>query len=166
MMKEDEKPRQTEAEAPEETSELSKQLDRGTFLKTIGVGIGAVGLDLISGSHVAARAAAELEGDRAAVQKLMRGLLESPPKARDFLDDPKTVAAEFGVRLSDGEAMTIQESLKHLTREAAVREGHNQSSHKDDASGHFNWHNQTTKAAPKQGESPTAPKQQSPGKKR
>lgn len=156
-MKDDEKTRETGTEASKETVEAPKQVDRGTFLKAIGVGIGAVGLDLVTGSHLAARTAAELDGGRSAIQKLMRGLLESPSKARDFLDDPQTVGAEFGVRLTDDDAKTIQESLKNLIREAAVREGHNQSSHNDTTSGHFNWHNQTTKAAPAQ-EGVTTPK--------
>ena len=166
-MKDDEKLQETGVESPEETKESSKQVDRGTFLKAIGVGIGAVGLGMVTGSHAAARTASELEGDRTAVQKLMRGLLESPARARDFLDNPQTVAAQFGVGLSDDEAKTIQESLKNLTREAAVREGHNQKSHNDAATGHFETHNQTTKAAPAQGgTAPTIPKAPVPTKNR
>jgi len=167
-MKDDEKLQETGVESPEETKESSKQVDRGTFLKAIGVGIGAVGLGMVTGSHVAARAVADLDRDRSAIQKLMRGLLESPARARDFLSDPQKVGAEFGVHVTDDEAKTIQESLKNLTIEAAVREGHNQSSHNDNTSGHFNWHNQTTKIQPEQGgqKTPAGPKPVAPTKKR
>jgi hypothetical protein len=161
-MKDDEKGKEKATEPSAEPVEKLKQVDRGTFLKALGVGIGAVGLDMVTGGHLSARTTAEPDSSRVAVQKLMRGLLESPLKARDFLDDPQTVAAEFGVNLTDDEANTIQESLKNLTREAALREGHNQSSHNDQGSGHFNWHNQTTKAAPKKDGGGTAPTQTAP----
>ena len=52
-MKDDEKPRETENEPSEETTESPKQVDRGTFLKAIGISIGAVGLDLVTGGHMA-----------------------------------------------------------------------------------------------------------------
>lgn len=155
-MKDDEKDKETGTEPSGEPTEEPKQMDRGKFLKAIGVGIGAVGLGVVTGGQLSARTGAEPDSSRSAIQKLMRGLLESPSKARDFLNNPQTVAAEFGVSLTGDDAKTIQLALNTLTTELALREGHNQTSH--DKEGHFNWHNETTKAAPaKEGTTTTKP---------
>ena len=130
-MKDDEKLQETGVESPEETKEPSKQVDRGTFLKAIGVGIGAVGLGMVTGSHVAARAVADLDRDRSAIQKLMRrAAWKALQRAQDFLANPQKVGAEFGIQLSADDAKTIQEAFKNLIMEARgpLREGHNNSS--------------------------------------
>jgi hypothetical protein len=169
-MKDDEKLQETGVESPEETKESSKKVDRGTFLKAIGVGIGAVGLGMVTGSHVAARAVADLDRDRSTIQKLMRGLLESPQRARDFLADPQKVGAEFGIQLSADDAKTIQEAFKNLTMEAMLREGHanSSSSHSDGGVWGNNNHSQSLKIMqkPEQGHQPVAPKPASPTKRR
>jgi len=136
IMRDDEKLKETGAESTEETVEEPKQLDRSTFLKTLGVGIGAVGLDLLTGGHLAARTAAELDDSRGGIQKLVRGLLEDPSKAKDFLDSPRAVAEEFGVRLTEDDAHKIQEAFKKLAAEAAAADapvmgGHQDWAHKD-----------------------------------
>ncbi|HMK37446.1 MAG TPA: hypothetical protein VK463_20400 [Desulfomonilaceae bacterium] len=168
-MKDDEKPRETENEPSEETTESPKQVDRGTFLKAIGVGIGAVGLDLVTGGHMAARAVADMDRDRSTIQKLMRGLLESPQRARDFLADPQKVGAEFGIQLSADDAKTIQEAFKNLTMEAMLREGHSNTSHSE--SGPTSWannnHSQSLKIMkPSEGHQPAGPKPTSPTRRR
>jgi hypothetical protein len=169
-MKDDEKLQETGVESPEETKESSKQVDRGTFLKAIGVGIGAVGLGMVTGSHVAARAVADPDRDRSAIQKLMRGLLESPQRAQDFLADPQKVGAEFGIQLSADDAKTIQEAFKNLTVAAALREGHNNTSTSHSQGGSWT-NNQYTeklqiKKQPQQGQTPSQPKPASPTKRR
>jgi hypothetical protein len=171
-MKDDEKLQETGVESPEETKEPSKQVDRGTFLKAIGVGIGAVGLGMVTGSNVAARAVADVDRDRSAIQKLMRGLLESPQRARDFLADPQKVGAEFGIQLGADDAKTIQEAFKNLIMEARgpLREGHNNTatSHSQGGSWTNNQYTEKLKIMkkPEQGQTPVAPKPASPTKKR
>jgi hypothetical protein len=168
-MKDDEKLQETGVESPEETKESSKQVDRGTFLKAIGVGIGAVGLGMVTGGHVAARAVADLDRDRSAIQKLMRGLLESPQRARDFLADPQKVGAEFDIQLSADDAKTIQEAFKNLTMEAVLREGHSNTSHSDSHGGSWgnNNHSESLKIMkPGGGQTPSQPKPASPTKRR
>ncbi|MEW6112969.1 MAG: hypothetical protein AB1664_12635 [Thermodesulfobacteriota bacterium] len=155
-MKDDDKIKETGAESSEEPMEESKQLDRGTFLKALGVGIGAVGLDLVTGGHLVARAAAELDGSRSAIQKLVRGLLESPSKAKDFLENPQEVAAELGVRLSESDAKTIKESLIKLAKDADAAQlmpGHQDWVHQDGT-----WHDSYNKTVtPRTGTKTTKP---------
>jgi hypothetical protein len=149
--------------APEPTEEAT-QLNRGTFLKALGVGIGALGLDVVTGGHLAARAAADLEGSRSAVQKLVRRLLEEPSKAKDFVDNPQAVAKEFGISLTDADAMKIQETLKELANQvaAAVEGGHQDWSHQDG-----NWNDWYDKKVEKQlPKGPTQTKPQQPPTRR
>jgi K+-sensing histidine kinase KdpD len=122
-----------------------------------------VGLDLVTGGHLVARAAAELDGSRSAVQKLVRGLLENPSKAKDFLENPQEVAAELGVRLSESDAKTIKESLIKLAREADAAQlmpGHQDWVHQDGT-----WHDSYNKTVtPKTGTTTTKPpKTRTPG---
>jgi len=136
IMRDDERQKETGAKSTEETVEEPKQLDRSTFIKALGVGIGAVGLDLLTGGHLAARTAAELDESHLGIQKLVRGLLEEPSKAKDFLDNPQAVAEQFGVRITEEDAHKIQEAFKKLAAEAAAADapvmgGHQDWTHKD-----------------------------------
>jgi hypothetical protein len=75
-----------------------------------------------------------LDDSRGGIQELVRGLLENPSKAKDFLDSPQAVAEEFGVRLTEDDAHKIQEAFKKLAREVggdSVMGGHQDWSHKD-----------------------------------
>lgn len=133
-MRDDEKLKETDAKPTEETVEEPRQLDRSTFIKALGAGIGAVGLDLLTGGHLAARAAAELDDSHAGIQKLVRGLLEDPSKAKEFLESPQAVAEQFGVRITEEDASKIQETFKNLATEMAdkpVMGGHQDWTHKD-----------------------------------
>ncbi len=150
-MRDDEKLKETGAEQTEETVEEPKQLDRSTFIKTLGVGIGAVGLDLLTGGHLAARTAAELDDSRGGIQKLVRGLLENPSKAKEFLDSPQVVAKEFGVQITEEDASKIQETFKKLAREVgggSVMGGHQDWSHKD--GGWNDWYDKKVERGVKQ----------------
>lgn len=162
-MKDNEKDKGTGTEPAAEEKTGPATLDRGTFLKALGIGIGAVGLDVVTGGHVAARTAADLEGDRRAIQKLVRGLLEEPTRAKDFLDNPQAVAKEFGVILNDADAMKIQEALKQLGNQvaAAAAGGHEDWAHQDGS-----WNDWYTKKVEKKIKSPggtTAPGTMAPG---
>ncbi len=133
-MKHDEKEKKTGTEPSAEPTEEPKQLDRGAFLKALGVGIGAVGLDMVTGGHLAARAAVDLDGSRSGIQKLVRGLLENPSKVKDFIDSPQAVAREFGVRLTDADAEKIRETLMKLAKElgkGGLEAGHQNWDHLD-----------------------------------
>ncbi len=110
-MRDDEKHKETGTATPSEPSEEPKKLDRGTFLKALGVGIGAVGLDMFAGIQASARTDPELETGRIGIQRLMRGILESPGKAEAFVDNPIDVAQEYGVHRSEGDAKKIRETL-------------------------------------------------------
>jgi hypothetical protein len=160
-MKEQKKDKEKGAKSPEKREDDLKKLDRGAFLKALGVGIGAVGLDMVAGTPVSARTAPELEDGRMGIQKLMRGLLENPRKAEEFVDNPLVVAREFGVHLTEGDAKKIQETLMKLALQAgdrlATMPGHQDWTHSDGT-----WHDTynktvTPKKAPKGTTTPTTP---------
>jgi hypothetical protein len=156
IMKEDEKLKEAGKNPSAESTDETKQLGRGEFLKTIGVGAAAAGLGILTGDQSSASAATESDSSRSAIQKLMRNLLESPSKAKAFLDSPQAVAKEFGVYLSNDDSKTIQETLKKLSTQIALREGHDQIG----PSGHNLWY---TKALPVQpGQGKTAPVEKEP----
>lgn len=143
-MRDDEKHKETGTETSGEPAEEPKKLDRGTFLKALGVGIGAVGLDMVAGIQASARTAPELETGRIGIQRLMRGILESPGKAEAFVDNPVDVAQEFGVHISEEDAKKIRETLMKLTVQAgdrlALEAGHQDWAHQDG-----NWHDSYNK---------------------
>ena len=116
-MKDDEKGKRTGTEPSGEPMEELKKLDRGEFLKTVGVGVAAAGLGLVTGK-ASALAATEPDSARRGIQKLMRSLLEDPSRAKDFLESPRTVAEELGVRLTEADASTIKEVFTKLAMEA------------------------------------------------
>jgi len=158
-MKDGEKDKETGTESAPDRSEGTAQLDRGTFLKALGIGIGAVGLDVVTGGHLAARTAADLEGSRSGIQKLVRGLLEEPSKAKDFLENPQAVAKEFGISLTDADAMKVQETLKQLAKQvgAGVEGGHQDWAHQD---GSWNdWYDKKVEKKQPKTLTPTQPKQ-------
>jgi hypothetical protein len=152
-MKDDKKDSQVESTT--ETSKDSKDVDRGTFLKTLGVGIGAVGIDVITGGRVSATT--EPDSNRAPIQKLMRGLLENPAKAKDFLESPLPVAKEFGVTLTEAEAAKIRETFLKLAAEVGggLHEGYSIWDHVDGA--HHDKYSKDVKPLQKQPVSPKAP---------
>jgi hypothetical protein len=147
-MRDDEKHKETGTETPCEPAEEPKKLDRGTFLKALGVGIGAVGLDMVAGIQASARTAPELETGRIGIQRLMRGILESPGKAEAFVDNPVDVAQEYGVHISEDDAKKIRETLMKLTVQAgdrlALTPGHQDWAHQDG-----NWHDSYNKTVDK-----------------
>jgi hypothetical protein len=149
-MQDDKKNKETGAEPSAEALEESKQLDRGTFLKALGVGIGAVGLGVIPGGHASADIPSEPEGGRSGIQRLMRGILENPPKAKEFLTSPQTVAQEFGVSLTEAEADKIKDTFLKLAAQVGsggmdggLHEGHSLWDHVDG-----DHHDKYTKALP------------------
>jgi hypothetical protein len=145
-MQDDERDKKTGAEPSAEAVEESKQLDRGTFLKALGVGIGAVGLNAMTGGQLSAHTPSEPQSSRSSIQKLMRGLLENPPKAKEFLSNPQTVAEEFGVSLTEAEANKIKDTFLKLAKEvggAPLQEGHSLWDHVDG-----DHHDKYTKALP------------------
>ena len=115
-MKDDEKGKRTGTEPSGEPMEELKKLDRGEFLKTVGVGAAAAGLGLVTG-RASALAATEPDSTRSGIQKLMRSLLENPSRAKDFLESPQTVAEELGVRLTEADATKIKEVFTKLAAE-------------------------------------------------
>lgn len=160
-MKDDEKDKETGKEPSGEPTDELKQMDRGKFLKALGVGIGAVGLGVVTGGQLSARTAAEPDSTRSGIQKLMRGLLENPSRAKDFLSNPQAVAEEFEVRLTADDANKIKEALTRLAAEVGGGglTGHNDT-HTD--SGHTDGTTSPRKrgvVAPKQPTEGVAPKQ-------
>jgi len=160
-MKEQKKDKGKGAKSPQKREDDLKKLDRGSFLKALGVGIGAVGLDIVAGVPVSARTTPELEDGRMGIQKLMRGLLEDPRKAEEFVDNPLSVAREFGVHLTEGDAKKIQETLMKLALQAgdrlALTPGHQDWAHQDGS-----WHDTynktvTPKTSPKPPKGTTTP---------
>jgi len=148
IMRDDEKHKETGTETPGEPAEEPKKLDRGTFLKALGVGIGAIGLDMVAGIQASARTAPELDTGRIGIQRLMRGILENPGKAEAFVNDPVDVAQEFGVHISEDDAKKIRETLMKLTVQAgdrlALTPGHQDWAHQDG-----NWHDSYNKTVEK-----------------
>jgi hypothetical protein len=118
--------------ASEEPPEESTKLDRGKFLKAVGVGIGAVGLGIVTAGQLAAGTTPAPDSGRLAIQKLMRSLVENPEKAREFVENPEVIAAQFGVRLTDDEAKKIKDAFKKLALETGgnfnveARTGHDE----------------------------------------
>ncbi len=158
-MQDDKKDKKTGKEPSTEALEESKQLDRGTFLKALGVGVGAVGLGVITGGQLSAHTPSEPDSSRSAIQKLMRGLLENPPKAKEFLSSPHTVAEEFGVSLTEADANKIKDTFMKLAMEiegggGVLHEGHSLWDHVDGS-----HHDKYTKALPKKppGKTPKPP---------
>ncbi len=179
-MKDDEKDKETGKEPSGEPTDEPKQMDRGKFLKALGVGIGAVGLGMATGSHLAARAATEPYSTRSGIQKLMRSLLEDPSRAEDFLSNPQAVAEEFGVRLTADDANKIKEVFTRLALKAGgagatghsdchTDSGHTDCKSSDAASGTRRGIKQkppTEGVAPTQPTEGAAPKQPTGGGKR
>jgi len=117
-MKGDERDKKTGTESSEEPMEELKKFDRGEFLKTVGVGVAAAGLGLVTGKPSALAATEPDTSSRSGIQKLMRSLLENPARAKDFLESPQTVAEELGVRLTEADAGKIKEAFTKLAMEA------------------------------------------------
>lgn len=117
-MKTDEKDKETGKEPCGEPTDQPKQMDRGAFLKALGVGIGAVGLGVVTGGQLSAHTPSETDISRSAIQKLMRSLLEDPSRAEDFLSNPQAVAEEFEVRLTADDANKIKEAFTRLALKA------------------------------------------------
>jgi len=126
-MKDDDNLKEKGSEPATEPEGESKQLGRSEFLKTVGVGAAAAGLGILTGDQSLSSAATEPGTSRSSIQTLMRGLLENPSRAKDFLDSPQTVAEELGVRLTEADANKIKEALTRLAREVggAGLTGHN-----------------------------------------
>jgi len=158
-MKDDEKNKDAGLGPSGEPTDEPEQLDRSAFLKALGVGVGAIGLGIVTGTHVAARTAAELDESRTGIQKLVRGLLENPSKAGEFLDSPQAVAEEFGVRVSDADAKKIQETLIKLAKEVGTGAtgGHQDWSHQDGT-----WNDWYDKKVEKGGKGKTPPVRTTP----
>ncbi len=92
--------------------EEPQELDRKAFLKALGVGLGAVGLDLMTGGRLLAATSPGPEGaGRTEIQGFIRGLLENPEKASEFLESPEAVAKEFGIVLSERDSQKIQDAI-------------------------------------------------------
>jgi hypothetical protein len=157
-MKDDEKGKRTGTEPSGEPIEELKKLDRGEFLKTVGVGVAAAGIGLVTGKP-SALAATEPDSTRSGIQKLMRSLLENPSRAKDFLESPQTVGEEFGVRLTEADASKIKEVFTKLAAE--VGSGLNATHTEYTDSGH---HNSVTN--PLQRKQPVTPKQPTGGTRR
>lgn len=159
-MKDDEKDKETGTEPSGEPMEEPKKLDRGAFLKVLGVGMGAVGLGMATGGQLSARTAPEPDSSRSAIQTLMRGLLENPSRAKDFLNSPQTVAEELGVRLTEADANKIKEVFTKLALEVGggpLHEGYSIFDHVDN--GHHNKYSKTYQIQQKKGQGgETAPK--------
>ncbi len=161
-MNEQERDKRQDEISIQEREDDPKKLDRGAFLKALGIGIGAVGLDIIAGTPAPARTSPELEEGRMGIQKLMRGLLENPRKAEEFVESPMDIAREFGVHLTEGDAKKIQETLMKLALHAgdrlALTPGHQDWVHNDGS-----WHDTYNKTVTPRGtKQPVKPKDTTP----
>jgi hypothetical protein len=99
--------------------EESRKLDRKEFLKTVGVGIGALALgSVVGGEALASRGRdsemAPLVGGRSGIQRLVRYLVEHPEKANEFLMHPIGVAQELGIVVDAREMDLIRNAITEM----------------------------------------------------